>query len=81
MIKSAEELKQSQAEELKRLIDYLGSQTRLAAILDIQPQVVSNWVARGKISATMATEVERKTSGMFTRKQLRPDVINWHEDV
>lgn len=78
---SGEQIKQQQATELDRLITYVGSQSALAAQLDIPRQVVSNWVARGRISATMATEVERKTKGLFTRRELRPDVASWAEPV
>lgn len=78
---SHQQIKQKQASELIRLIDYVGSQSSLAAQLEVPRQVVSNWVKRGRISATMATIVERKTSGLFTRKNLRPDVATWGEEV
>lgn len=79
-MKSIIELKEQQRSELRSLIDWAGSQTRLAHYLDISPQVVSNWVARGRISASMAIEVEKITSGTFTKRQLRPDVIKWIDE-
>lgn len=78
---SKEAIKIQQAEELNRLIDYVGGQSCLAAQLDIPRQVVFNWVSRGRISASMATEVERKTHGLFVRRDLRPDVATWAEDI
>ena len=78
---SGNQIKDQQAAELARLIKYVGGQSALAAQLDIPRQVVSNWVSRGRISATMATEVERKTKGLFTRRELRPDVATWAEPV
>lgn len=81
MILSIKEVKQRQKKSLNELIDYVGGPARAAALLDVSVQVVTNWRSRGRISATMATEVERKTNGLFTRRQLRPDVINWSEEV
>lgn len=81
MILSIIEVKQIQEKSLNEFIDYLGGPARVAVLLGVSVQVVTNWRKRGRISATMATEVERKTNGLFTRKQLRPDVINWSEDV
>ena len=80
MMKSIMEIKEQQISELKALIDWAGNQTRLAHYLNIAPQVVSNWVARGRISASMAIEVEKVTNGAFTKRQLRPDVINWIDE-
>lgn len=74
---SRQQIEQQQAAELDRLIAHVGGQSALAAQLDVPRQVVSNWVARRRISATMATEVERKTKGLFTRRELRPDVATW----
>ena len=80
-MRSAKDLKTQQKRELKKLLDWFGSKARLAELLNVSRQTVYDWEKRGRISATMATEVERKTNGLFTRKQLRPDVINWSEEV
>ena len=79
-MKPIAELKKEQKQELERLISWAGSQTRLAHYLDISPQVVSNWVARGRISACMAIKIEEVTNGAFTKRQLRPDVIKWIDE-
>lgn len=81
MILSIKEIKQRQKKSLNELINYVGGPARLAMLLDVSVQVVTNWKSRGRISATMATEVERKTGGLFTRAALRPDVVKWSESV
>ena len=76
-MKSFEQIKQEQASELMRLIEFAGSQARLARALDVSPQVVQNWVKRGRISATCAIDAEQQTNGFITKEELRPDVENW----
>lgn len=78
---SEKQIKEKQASELMRLIDYCGSRKNLAAQLGVTIFVVNMWVKRGRISATMATVVERISDGKFKRKDLRPDVATWAEDV
>lgn len=78
---SAEEIKLKQASELMRLVDYCGSRSALAAQLGVTIDVVKMWVQRGRISATMATKVERLSGGQFKRSELRPDVHAWSEEV
>lgn len=77
---SKEQIAQKQASELARLIQYVGRKN-LAAQLNVTPYVVNMWVQRGRISATKATEVERMSGGKFKRKEMRPDVHTWAEDV
>jgi DNA-binding transcriptional regulator YdaS (Cro superfamily) len=77
IMKSYEQIKQEQASELMRLIKFAGSQSRLARALDVSPQVVQNWVKRGRISATCAIEAEEQTNGFITKEELRPDVDSW----
>lgn len=79
-MKSMKEIKEAQKNELDALIEWAGSQTRLSHYLDVSTQVVSNWVKRGRISASMAAEVEKLTNGAFTKRQLRPDVIKWIDE-
>jgi DNA-binding transcriptional regulator YdaS (Cro superfamily) len=71
---------QQQKQELDRLLEWAGSQTTLATYLGVAPQVVSNWVGRGRISASEAIRVEELTKGLFTKKQLRPDVNKWRNE-
>jgi DNA-binding transcriptional regulator YdaS (Cro superfamily) len=49
----------------------------LAEKLGESTQTVSNWVARGRISATAALKVEEFTSGKFKASEMRPDVKQW----
>lgn len=76
-MKSYKQIKQEQAAELIRLIEFAGSQSRLARALNVSPQVVQNWVKRGRISATCAINAERETNGFITKEELRPDVESW----
>ena len=80
-MQSIKQIEKQQRQELKRLIKWVGTQTRLAEQLGVSQQVVSSWVKRGRISATSATLVERKTAGLFKRSDLRPDVSKWNEGV
>ena len=79
-MKSFEQIKKEQASALDRLIQFCGSQARLARALDVSPQVVQNWVKRGRISATAAIDIERESNGAFTRQELRPDVESWIDE-
>ena len=80
-MKSNTEIMKQQKDELNRLIEWSGTQTRLAHNLGVSPQVVSAWVSRGRISASMAREVEKITKGQFTKRDLRPDVIKWIDEA
>lgn len=81
MLMSKDQIKQQQASELMRLIDYVGSRSALASQLGVTNYVINTWVNRGRISATMATKVERISLGRFKRKEMRPDVSSWREEV
>jgi len=76
---SAANIEKQQKYELERLLTWAGSKARLADALNISRQTVYYWIKRGRISATCAIEVERITKGLFTKEELRPDVINWSE--
>jgi len=81
MLLSKSQIKDKQASELARLIEYVGSRNALASQLGVDYAVVTMWVKRGRISATQATNVERLSGGRFKRKDLRPDVAMWREEV
>lgn len=81
MLLSEKEIKDQQAKQLAEVIKYVGSKGALAAQLGVNYATVMMWVHRGRISATSATQVERLSGGRFKRKELRPDVSNWREDV
>lgn len=74
---SMREIKKKQFEELNRVIEFFGTATRLAEAIGVTKSAVSQWVIRGKISATMAREVERVTNGEFKKEELRPDIAKW----
>ena len=78
---SKEDIKALQAMRLQALVNWCGSKSQLARNLGVSRQVVGGWVKRGRIAATYATMVERKTRGEFKREHLRPDVITWVEKV
>lgn len=76
-MKPYQQIRAEQAQYLAKLISYAGSQSRLARGLNVSPQVVQNWVKRGRISATCAIEAEALTGGAITKEDLRPDVESW----
>lgn len=80
-MQSYTEIMNQQEKALNSLIEWAGTQTRLAHNLGVSPQVVSAWVKRGRISACMAIEVEKLTKGRFTKRDLRPDVIKWIDEA
>jgi len=75
----AEEIKKAQAEQLGALLVWFGSQKMAAHMLGVSKQTVSNWVARGRISAVCAIKAEEETKGEFTKELLRPDVLEWEQ--
>ena len=80
-MKTQQQIEHQQREQLEQLLKWVGTRARLAAELGVSRQVVYGWVDRGRISATAATEVHRKTDGLFNREDLRPDVKEWKEEV
>lgn len=72
-----EQIEAQQKQALDELITWAGGESNLAILLDTSPQVVHGWSKRGRISATMAAEAEKQSRGKFTKKQLRPEVIDW----
>ena len=80
-MKSASDIKQQQADELMKLLAWIGSRKRLADECDVTPQAVYEWVKRGRIAAKCATIVHIKSDGYFKREELRPDVAEWKEEI
>lgn len=80
-MQSIEQIEMQQSAQLNKLLAWVGSRRRLANELGVSRQVVYGWVDRGRISATAATQVHRKTDGLFKREDLRPDVKEWAEDI
>lgn len=77
----AKKIQKQQKEQLQLLIEWYGNQAALAHFMGVSPQVVHNWVKRGRISAKCAIKAEYKTDGRLTKEQLRPDVLQWKEGV
>ena len=77
IMKSFKEIEKQRRLSLIRLIEFAGSQSRLARALNVSPQVVRGWVKRGRISATYAKVAEKETNGFLTKEELRPDVTVW----
>jgi len=75
----AKKIQQQQKDQLQLLIEWFSSQAKLAHFIKVSPQVVSNWVARGRISAKCAIRAEAITNGEFKKEQLRPDVLTWEK--
>lgn len=73
----AQQISEKEKEQLSLLIAWVGGQSNLSRLLGVTPQVVNNWVSRGRISATAASVVEKKLNGKFKKSDLRPDVLNW----
>ena len=72
-----EQIEEQQKQELSRLLDWAGNQSRLADMLGVTRQVVYGWLMRGRISATAAAEAEKQTRGIISKRSLRPDVKEW----
>ena len=62
---------------LWRIFDY--NKTEIGKACGASPSVVSNWFARGRISATAAIKIEKhpKVRGIISKEQMRPDVKEW----
>ena len=58
---------------LNKVIQIVGSQERLASLLNIKQQNISVWLTKG-IPAKRVLEVERLTGGKVTRYELKPDL-------
>ena len=50
------------------------TQTALAVAMHLKPQVVNNWLKRGRVPADHCPAIERVTDGKITCEELRPDV-------
>lgn len=63
---------------LSRVVDCLGSDAALAALLKISAPAVSQWRKRGTVlKAEYCTAIERATGGQVTRRDLRPN--DWQQ--
>jgi DNA-binding transcriptional regulator YdaS (Cro superfamily) len=60
---------------LDRAIEAVGGVVKLAALIGLKPNVVSNWRLRGQVPADRCLAIESATGGLVTRHDLRPDVF------
>jgi len=80
MVTLKEKHEAQQKEALREVLDWAGSQTKLAKILGIDRVAVTAWTKRGRMSATAAERLEEITNGLFSKRRLRPDVVKWWKD-
>lgn len=59
---------------LIKAISIFETQTGLAKAIGVVPQVVNNWLARGRIPAEHCPSIEKATNGAVRCEDLRPDV-------
>lgn len=59
---------------LNKAISILDTQTKLASAVGVVPQVVNNWLKRGRVPAEHCPSIERVTKGEVRCEELRPDV-------
>lgn len=59
-----------------RASDVLGGASKLAALLGVSAQAISNWKERG-VPIERCVAIERLTEKTVTRRELRPD--DWQE--
>ena len=52
-----------------------GQQTRLASLIDAQPQLVWQWIKGARdVPADRCPDIERATDGVVSCEEMRPDV-------
>lgn len=59
---------------LNEAILKIGTQSRLANAIGVAPQVVHNWIVRGRVPAEHCPTIEKVTDGCVRCESLRPDV-------
>ena len=60
---------------IRRAVEIVGSQQRLAEACGVRQQHVWDWMHRDKrLPAERAIQIERATAGRVTLHQLRPDL-------
>ena len=63
-------------DELEKAITLAGGVGLLADLIGSRQSVVSNWRARGNVSAEGCADMERALKGAVTCEELRPD-LRW----
>lgn len=62
---------------------YDFNKSEMGRAVGVNPQVVTNWFARGRVSATCAIKygrIEKVKKAGVTKELLRPDVDDWMVD-
>lgn len=62
----------TQKHPIDRASDYLGGAGKLAALLGVSAQAISNWKERG-VPIERCVAIEQATNSEVTRRELRPD--------
>lgn len=60
---------------IDQVIQIVGGQEKLAAILGIKSPSISGWRLRHRVPSERCIAIERAVSGAITRYDLRPDVF------
>lgn len=62
----------SDTNPIERAIQILGTQEKLAELLNVSTQAVTKW--RKRVPAERVLGIEKATGGAVTRHELRPDL-------
>ena len=60
---------------LRKAVRIAGGMTKLPVRLGVGQSAVSNWIARGCVSAERCRDIETVTDGRVRRYELRPDIL------
>jgi DNA-binding transcriptional regulator YdaS (Cro superfamily) len=70
-----EKINKTPPKVLKKLLAHFRSQRGLARALNIKQPSVFRWFAEGKVPVTRALQIEKVSGGLFTAKEIRPDIF------
>lgn len=59
---------------IKRAIEFAGSQSRLAAAINVKPQAVQQWVAAGRVPAGRVIEIAAAVDFRVTPHEIDPEL-------
>lgn len=80
MLSIKEKWEKQQKESLETYLTWAGDVATLAKILGESNQTVTNWFARGRMSARSACKAERLDDAPLPKEVIRPDVMSWDCD-
>lgn len=67
-------------EHLERAIDLAESQSRLARLMNVNPQAIQGWRKTGQIPPDRVLDISRAVVFQVTPHQLRPDLYPHPDD-